>query len=125
MAQKIDFTKFIVPKKLKNNGGGWVSNEETLTTTDTVYIHSWDEVEKLTNKERMKTATDHAMDNFAWQSTSYKKMESSQQQLGCARLTLRVKMFTLLTMMARAIGTMKFPIITSLSAPFCPLIFHL
>lgn len=78
MAQKIDFTKFIVPKKLKNNGGGWVSNEETLTTTDTVYLHSWDEVEKLTNEERMKTATDHAMDNFAWQSADYKKMESAQ-----------------------------------------------
>lgn len=73
MPQMIDFTKYIVPQKLNNNGGGWVLDEETLDTTDLIYLHSWNEVKDLTNEERKTTATDHALDNFAWQSGSYNK----------------------------------------------------
>lgn len=68
---RVDLRSRIIPQKLKNNLPGQ-GTSDTLTTTDYLYLRSWEEMSDLTNEERRKSLTGLALCNYGWQSENYR-----------------------------------------------------
>ncbi len=64
---KTDLTRFIIPVELENSDQNQRMGDKSFRTKDLVFLDSDDEIEDLSNEERITSPTDYAIANGAFQ----------------------------------------------------------